>query len=370
MQARCWSTRLLLLGLCLAAASCSQNDNDVTIQGSGATFPAPVYKRWFLEYYQKHPDVRVNYQAIGSGAGIRQYEEGLTAFAATDAHPKKTDKVMEKGVFLLPMTAGSIAICYNLPGGPKEVKLSKTVYPRIFLGKITVWNDEAIKKDNPGVDLPSTPITVVHRADSSGTTFAFTNHLNAIYDDWKAKVVTDPETSKKKNIGGPGVGKSVEWPKSLSFLAGRGNAGVAAIIQLTPGAIGYTETSYAELAKLSIAQLQNKEGEFKHPTPKTNLAALSGSNLKSFFDKNKQEDGYHIEITNPDGTDAYPIVTYTWMMVSRKYKDERIGNALKHVLVYCLNEGQDLSPEIGYIPLPRELAERVLATVRKIEVGK
>jgi phosphate transport system substrate-binding protein len=354
MQARISSIKWSLLCVCLTVSSCSYGDNDITIQGSGATFPAPLYKRWFLEYYKRHPEVRVNYQAIGSGAGIRQFEEGLPMFAATDAHPMITDKVMDRGVYLLPMTAGSIAVCYNLPGGPKEVKLSREVYPRIFLGTITSWNDPAIASDNPGVTLPRTPITVVRRADSSGTTFAFTNHLNAIHEDWK------------KANGGPGAGKSIEWPTGL---AGRGNAGVASIIQLTPGAIGYTEFSYAVLANLSIASLQNKAGKYVQPGPESNLAALSGDNLKAFFDHNKTEDSYDIEITNPEGMAAYPIVTYTWMIVSQKYANERTGSALKQVLDYCLTDGQKFSHELHYIPLPDELAERVRATVRKIKVG-
>ena len=360
MSPRNWFSRWIFAAACFTGAACSQGENDITIQGAGATFPAPIYKRWFLEYYRLHPEVRVNYQAIGSGAGIRQFEEGLPKFAATDAYPNKSDKVMDKDIFLLPMTAGSIAICYNLPGAPKVVKLAREVYPRIFLGQITMWDDPEIVKDNPG--MPHTEISVVHRNDSSGTTFVFTNHLNAIHQPWQ-----------KKN-GGPGAGKSVEWPTDKTGgLAGRGNAGVTAIIQLTPGAIGYTESSYAELAKLPIAYLRNDAGDFVHPTPESNLAALSGPNLKDFFDhlgEASEQDRYDIEITNPKGKGAYPIVTYTWMIVSKRYEDEKLGHALKHVLEYCLTDGQKISPELGYIPLPDELARRVLQTVRKIKVGK
>jgi phosphate transport system substrate-binding protein len=215
----------LLLGAfsSLGLSSCSLPEGSVTIQGAGATFPAPLYKRWFLEYYKLHPEVRVNYQAIGSGAGIRQFTEGLTVFGASDAAMSKTEvELFQKhrggDVQLVPMTAGSVVLCYNVPGVAKDLKLTRRAYLRIFLGEITTWNDQAIATTNPGLPLPSLNITVVRRADSSGTTYAFTNHLKAAGENVGIKWT-------------PGVGKSVVWPKK-EMIGGRGNPGVAALIAL------------------------------------------------------------------------------------------------------------------------------------------
>jgi phosphate transport system substrate-binding protein len=352
---------LAAAALCGPLASCAPSG--VTIQGSGATFPAPLYKRWFLEYYQKHEAVRVNYQAIGSGAGIRQFTEGLTAFGASDAamNPKeiKTFKDIRKSdVVLLPMTAGSVVLCYNLEGVNKPVRLSRKTYLGIFLNKIRRWNDPAIQEDNKdsGIDLPSTPITVVRRADGSGTTYAFTNHLNAV----------GKELGKK-------FGKEWEWPKanksSDNFpgqtIGGRGNPGVAALVQQIPGAIGYLEFGYAELAKLPTAVLQNKSGEFIAATPKTSLAALKDVEIPKDL---------LIWIPDPPGKDAYPIVTYTWMLCYKdytkypRYRDNpKVAEQLKQVLRWCLTEGQGISEQLGYIRLPQEVAQRALKAVEQIK---
>jgi phosphate transport system substrate-binding protein len=337
---------LLLAVCCGSSISCS--GSGVDLYGAGATFPAPLYKRWFLEYYKLHPDVRVNYQAIGSGAGIRQFSANLVNFGASDAamSDKEIDKAMEenpnrKGILLLPMTAGSIALCYNLPGNISELKLSRQVYTDIFLGKITSWDDPAIAKLNPGLDLPELEIAVVRRADGSGTTFAFTNHLSAISPEWKEKV---------------GVGKAVTWPVGIG---GNGNAGVAAWIQQTPGAIGYLEYGYAELSNLSMASLENKSGRYVLPTLETGQAALADvkmpENLRAF-------------LPDPPGANAYPLVTYTWLLCFKDYSDRPAeAAALRDVIRYCLTDGQRLSTELGYIPLPPEVAKRVLKAVDEIQ---
>ena len=273
-------------------------------------------------------------------------------FGASDEYhqPKKVNDV---DAMLLPMTAGSIVLCYNLPGGPPDIKLSRDVYVRIFLGEIETWNDPDIIKDNPGVTIPAKPINVVRRADSSGTTYVFTNHLSAISKKWK---------------DGPGKGKNVTWPKQAGSgkqpLAGRGNNGVAAIIGLTPGAIGYTELGYAKLAGFATARLQNKAGNFISSGAESNQAALAGINL----DK-AEKDGFRIDIPDPEGKDAYPIVTFTWMILKRRYEEQRLGQTLKNVLEYCLTDGQQTSGELSYIPLPADLAARVRAKVKTIEVG-
>jgi phosphate transport system substrate-binding protein len=332
--------RCAALATALCAGGCS-GGNIIDLQGSGATFPAPLYKRWFLEYYKAHPDVEVNYQAIGSGAGIRQFTQELVDFGASDA--AMSDKEIEKvrnGVLLLPMTAGSVVLSYNVPGVTQPLTLSRDAYSRIFLNQITTWDDEAIRKTNPGVNLPSDEIVVVRRAEGSGTTFAFTNHLSAISPAWKK---------------GPGVGKSVVWPKSIGA---RGNEGVTALIQQTPGAIGYLEYGYADLAKLPMAVLENHAGKYVAPGPESGKAALKGAKIP---------ENLRVFIPDPEGEDAYPIVTYTWILCYQKYADAQRAQTLKEVLRYCLTDGQPIAAKLGYIPLPEGVVRLVLAQVDRIQ---
>jgi phosphate transport system substrate-binding protein len=332
--------RFLAAVLCLACASCAESGDDITLQGAGATLPAPLYKRWFLEFYKQHPNVRVNYQAIGSGAGIRQFTEGLVHFGASDA--AMTDKEMEKvpaGVQLLPMTAGSIAVCYNIPGGPAELRLSRKLLVDILLGNIESWNDPAIAADNPKASLPDMPIVFVRRSEGSGTTFAFTNHLSAISPEWKKD---------------PGVGKSVVWKVGIGA---KGNSGVAALIQQTPGSLGYVESGYAELSHLPIAAVQNKAGKFVLPTAENSQIALATAQLP---------ENLRVWITDPEGANAYPIITYTWILCQKKYDDPRTSQALKEVLRYGLTEGQKIAPELGYVPLPTKVVDKVLRALDNI----
>jgi phosphate transport system substrate-binding protein len=324
----------------LLCASCLPDGKVRTLQGSGATFPAPLYKRWFLEYYRAHPDVQVNYQAIGSGAGIRQFTEELVEFGASDAAMSDDEiKKVKRGVQLLPLTAGSVVICYNLPGVDHPLKLSRDVYVRIFLGEITHWNDAAIGALNPGVTLSDMPITVVRRADGSGTTYVFTSHLSAVSAKWKSS---------------PGAGKSVVWPAGIG---GRGNAGVAALIKQTPGAIGYLEFGYAELSDLPVAVLENKAGKFVAASPESGQAALENVKIP---------DDLRIFIPDPEGEKAYSIVTYTWLLCYKDYADAEKARTLKEVLRYCLTDGQKLAGELGYIPLPAEVVQRSLEAVERI----
>jgi phosphate transport system substrate-binding protein len=334
----------LALGLVAGCAPVS----GVTLQGAGATFPAPLYKRWFLEYYKQHPDVRINYQAIGSGAGIRQFTEGLVSFGASDAYlsDEEIAKVpRERGLVLLPMTAGNIVLCYNVPGAPDDLCLTRQAYADLFLGKITSWADPAIAAANPGVYLPDLPVTIVRRAESSGTTNAFTSHLSAISDAWK------------KDNGGPGKGKSITWPVGI---AGKGNSGVAALIQQTPGALGYLESGYAELAHLPRSRLQNRHGAFIAASQESGRASLSPPGLKSI------PDNLHVEVNDPEGADAYPIVTCTWILCARHYADAKQAEELKKVLRCGLTDGQRFSAELGYIPLPGALARKCLAALERI----
>jgi phosphate transport system substrate-binding protein len=326
----------------LATAPIQKAGADVTLNASGATFPAPLYQRWFAEYNKLHPDVRVNYQGVGSGAGIKSFTDGLTDFGASDAamSDKEIAAVKTGGVILLPMTAGSIVISYNLPGVAQSIQLPRDVYPAIFLGTINRWNDPKIAAANPGVTLPDMPITVASRADGSGTTYNFSGHLSAISPDFKAKI---------------GQGKQVKFPG----VAGKGNDGVAALIKQTPGTIGYVEYGYAQQTKLPMATLQNQAGKFVAPTPDSGSAALAQvplpDNLRAF-------------ITDPTGDPSYPIVTYTWWLVHADNSAKPgVAEAIKALATWSLTDGQKLSPELGYLPLPDNVVTKVEAAVATIK---
>ncbi len=318
------------------------NEDRVTISGAGATFPAPVYKRWFLEYYTRHPNVRVNYQAIGSGAGVKQFASGIVRFGATDDFMKKEQilEAKDKGrdPIQLPMTAGSIVIGYN-PSLPADLKLTRETYVGIFRGRIKSWDDDEIKTSNRGVDLPKQKITVISRQDSSGTTFAFTNHLAAIS-------ANDKLDDEKK--WGEKPGKEFPYPIGIK---GKGNSGVAALIQQTPGGIGYLEYSYADLAHIPMANLQNhyahegKLDRFIKPSPESGKSALESA-------VDKIPDNLKIEVKDPAGADAYPIVTYTWLICDRHYDDPKIATELYNVINFGLtDDGQKMAVDLGYLAL-------------------
>jgi phosphate transport system substrate-binding protein len=330
---------------CLGLPGCLPADDDITLQGSGATFPTPLYKRWFLEYYRAHPEVRINYTPIGSGAGIRQFTAGLVSFGASDAgmSKKEIDKLPPDfdGVRLLPMTAGSIVLSYNLPGVAETVRLSRKAYLGILLREITDWDDAEIAKCNPGTRLPSMPVTVVTRADSSGTTYAFTNHLAAV-----GKAIGMPWA--------PGVDKSVRWPESI---AAQGNDGVAALIQLTPGAVGYLEFGYAELAHLPMAALENKAGRYITAGQETGRKALEGATIPPDL---------QIKVPDPADAEAYPIVTYTWLLCRGRYRDLKEAETLQKVIAFGLDDGQRISADLGYIPLPPDVVQKVRAALDTI----
>jgi phosphate transport system substrate-binding protein len=330
---------LALLALVVLTSSTTAPAQDgLRLTGSGATFPFPLYSAWFKSFGQKHRGVTVDYQGKGSGAGIQDLINHTVDFAASDA--AMTDEQISKvpgGVQLLPMTAGEIVLGYNLPGNPKELKLPRDVYPAIFLGTITKWNDPKIQAANPGLKLPDLAITVVRRADSSGTTFVFTSHLSAISPEWKK---------------GPGFGTTVNWPKSDKFVASPKNDGVTATIKQTPGAIGYVEYAFAKFSKLDMALLQNKAGQYVGAGGEGGPAALASVPLPPDL---------RAWVTDPEGAKAYPISTYTWMLFYKENKDPKKAAALRQMVEYCLTEGQKASHAMGYIPLP----ETVVAAVRK-----
>lgn len=335
-----FSAALIALALCGPGTGSAALAADVTLQGTGATFPAPLYQRWFTEFNKVHPEVQINYQALGSGAGVKQFQEGLVNFGASDA--AMTDEeiaAVKDGVVLLPMTAGSIVLAYNLPGAPADLKLSREAYTGIFLGTITTWNDPKIASTNPGVTLPATKITPVTRSDGSGTTFVFTQHLSAISDAWKS---------------GPGTGKSVNFPVGVG---GKGNPGVTALIKQTPGAIGYVEYGYAKQTQMPIATLQNKSGAYVKADRESEKAALASVELPPDL---------RAWIPDPAAPAAYPIVTYTWLLLYKKYPDPKIRDALKGVVRYGLSDGQKFSEELGYIPLPGNVVTAVSKALEQI----
>jgi phosphate transport system substrate-binding protein len=362
-----WFVTQLLLLAALLPVGCAPSDT-VTIQGAGATFPAPLYKRWFLESYLEHPDVRVNYQAIGSGAGVSQLQEGLIDFAASDEalKPERLEEVAkvlsgreQQKVELLqiPLTGGAIALCYNVPGDP-DLLLPRHVYVGMALGEIQFWDDEALKRANPKVTLPHQPIIFVRRAESSGTTFVFTTHLNAIDDRWKLKKDRIPGSKYADALEGPGASKSPQWRVGIG---GKGNSGVAALIAQTPGAFGYIEAGYAEQVGLKTAKLENRAGSFVGPTSENCRIALEEAKFNTVFGAT---------IPDPHAASAYPIITFTWVIVRKRYGDERLGNELRSVLASCLadeeNRGQSLSKDLGYVKLPLETLTRARRTVQSI----
>jgi phosphate transport system substrate-binding protein len=316
---------------------------NVALTGAGASFPAPLYQNWFVQLNQEVPKLQVNYQSVGSGAGVEQFTQGTIDFGASDVAMKDEEiKKVKDGVLMLPMTAGSIVLAYNLPG-VKDLKLSRDSYVGIFDGSITKWNDPRIAAANPGVTLPDRPITAVHRADGSGTTGVFTKHLSTVSPQWKKSI---------------GEGKTVQWPTQKGkFIGGKGNEGVTAAIQQNQGSIGYVEYGYAKNNDLTMAVLENKEGKFVAPDDASAAATLEAvtlpADLRAF-------------ITDPEGENAYPIVTYTWILVHPKYADKEKAIAVEAMVEYGLNQGQQQASALGYVPLPKSVREKVAAAADAI----
>ena len=308
----------------------------VRLQGAGASFPAPLYIKWFKAYSASHDGVQIDYQSVGSGAGVKAVIDKTVDFGASDA--AMTSEEIAKvpgGVHLLPMTAGSIVLTYNLDGVP-DLKLSRKAYAGIFLGTVKKWNDPTITATNKGAKLPDEPINVVVRADSSGTTFVFTRHLSAI----------SPEFAKS-----PGTNKMPNWPVGTKS---KGNEGVTASVKTTPGSIGYVEYGYAKSQSLPMAALENKAGEYVAASTASGKAALASAQVP---------EDLVVWASDPEGKNAYPIVTYTWLILYKQYADARKLATLKDLVKYCAGDGQKDSEALGYIPLPSTVAEKVVAAV-------
>ena len=323
---------------------------DLKLNGSGASFPAPLYNKWFKDYSKQTDGVRVDYQSKGSGAGIRDFINETVDFAASDAAMKdKEIAKVGKGVILLPMTAGEVVLSFNLPG-VKELKLPRDVYPELFLGTITKWNDPKIVAANPGVDLPDSNITVVVRSDSSGTSYVYTNHLSAINAEFKEKV---------------GAAKSPAWPGSNIVKAPK-NDGVTATIKQTPGSIGYIEYGFAKLTKSPAAMLENQAGEFIAPGSESGAAALATTEFPEGNLPGSDVPDLRAWATDPAGKDAYPIASFTWLLVYRDMEDSKI-KPFQDLIEYMLTEGQKSSDAMGYIPLPENVVEKVRNAVQMIK---
>jgi len=331
-----------LLGLVVAvAAGPSRADAQLLMNGAGATFPYPIYSKWFDEYTKVDPAVRFNYQSIGSGGGIRQISERTVDFGASDG--PMTDEQLKKApseLLHIPTVLGADVVTYNLPNSPK-LRFTGEVLADIFLGKITKWNDERITSLNPGVSLPGDPIIVVHRSDGSGTTYIWVDYLSKVSKEWEQKV---------------GRGTSVNWPVGLG---GKGNEGVAGQVKSTPGALGYVELAYAAANKMPVASVKNPAGKFVEPSIETTTAAAAGAA------KDMPSD-FRVSITNAPGKGVYPISSFTWLLVYKEQSDEAKGKALVKFLWWATHDGQKYAGNLLYAPLPAPVVAQIEAKIKQI----
>jgi len=345
MTFRRWAASLCLVGIVLLLSACNNNKtpvaatgNGVKLQGAGASFPAPLYTKWFKAFGSSHPDIQVDYQSVGSGSGKKSVIDKTVDFGASDAAMSDEEiGRVQGGAQLFPMTAGSIVIAYNLPQ-VKDLKLSRKAYAGIFLGTIKKWNDPEIAKANPGVQLPDEPVNVVVRADSSGTSFVFSKHLSAISPDFDKTV---------------GTNTMPNWPVGTKS---KGNEGVTASLMTTPGSVGYIEYGYAKSQNVPFAALENKAGKFVTATTASGQAALASATLpENLIAWN----------SDPTGDSAYPIVTYTWMIFYKKYDANKLA-AVRDLIKYGLSDGQKEAESLGYIPLPENVIAKANAAISNI----
>jgi len=332
--------RIVLLLACLALALPLLGQT-TTLNGAGATFPYPMYSKWFSEYNKLHPDVQINYQSIGSGGGIRQVLSQTVDFGASDG-PMSDDQLSQAKVKILhiPTVMGAVVPAYNVPGITGELKFTPQVLADIFLNKITSWDNAAIAKANPGVKLPNTPIIVIHRSDGSGTTFIFTDYLSKVSKEWETTV---------------GKGTSVKWPIGLG---GKGNEGVAGQVRQLPGAIGYVELIYAVQNNIPYGSVQNAAGQFLK-------ASLEGVTEAAATVKTMPAD-FRVSITNAPGKTAYPISSFTWLLIPVQAKDPKNGKILADFLNWMVTDGQKMTTQLAYAPLPDNVAEKVKAAIKQV----
>jgi len=330
----------ILLGLTIAFGLSATASAQMMINGAGATFPYPIYSKWFDEYAKVDPSVRFNYQSIGSGGGQKQILAQTVDFGASDGPMSDENLSKAPGKILhLPTVAGAVVMTYNLPGNP-ALKLDGETIADIFLGKIKKWNDPKIAASNPGAKLPENEIVVVHRSDGSGTTFIFTDYVSKVSAEWKQKA---------------GNNTSVNWPTGIG---GKGNEGVSGQVKQTPGAIGYVELIYAVQNKMPYADVKNAAGQFVKPSIESVTAALGTANIP---------DDFRFSMTNAPGESAYPIAGATWLLVYEQQKDPAKGKKLIEFLKWALTKGERMAKDLNYAPLPDEVQQRVLKRIDEIK---
>ncbi len=335
-----------VMGLLLAVSTPAIAEKTMLINGAGATFPYPIYSKWFSEYQKVNPAVAFNYQSIGSGGGIKQISARTVDFGASDAFLTRDQLMQAPGKLIhIPTVAGAVVITYNIPGLTQRLKFTPEAIAGIFLGKIKNWSDPEIAKANPDVNLPSADIIPVHRSDGSGTTAIFTDYLSSISSAWKSNV---------------GKGTSVNWPAGLG---GKGNEGVAGTVKQTPNSVGYVELAYAEKNNLAYGEVQNKSGNFITPGLAATTKAVEGK-------LDSMPDDFRISLVNPDGAEAYPISGLTWILVYQKQKDAVKGKAIVEFLKWAIRDGQKYAKELLYAPLPEQMVEKIEQRLSEIEVGK
>jgi phosphate transport system substrate-binding protein len=335
-----------LVVVLLAPVACNNNggsgSGSVTLQGAGATFPAPLYQKWLSEYGKLHPNAKMDYQSIGSGGGIKQIKEQTVDFGASDSPMTDQDLKSAPGEIVhIPTVLGAVVITYNLEGVNQPLRFSPEVIADIFLGKIKKWNDPKIAADNPGVTLPANDVTVVHRSDGSGTSAVFTDYLSKVSAEWKEKV---------------GAGVSPSWPTGIG---GKGNEGVTGQVKNTPNTVGYVEFAYAAKNKLPVALIKNAAGTFIEPSidAVTAAAAASAANMP---------DDLRISITNAQGAQAYPISSYTYILVYKNQKDAAKGKAIVDFLWWGLHEGENFAKDLLYAPLPPDVVKKAEAKINSV----
>jgi phosphate transport system substrate-binding protein len=338
---------ILAAALGLVAAPAAPLAGQVRLNGAGATFPNIIYQTWVLTYNQKFDNVEINYQSIGSGGGIRQFSDKTVDFGGTDA--PMTDSAIaaiQGNVLHVPTILGAVVPTYNLPGFTATVKFTPDVLADIFLGKITKWNDARLASVNPGATLPNQDIIVVHRSDGSGTTYVWVDYLTKVSPEWAQKV---------------GKGTSVNWPVGLG---GRGNEGVAATVRQTPGAFGYVELGYALITKMPAGQVQNKAGSFITPSLESVTAAAEGAMAEM-----GPSTDFRVSITNSAGPQAYPISSFTWLLVRKQYPDAVKARELVKFIWWSLTQGQSYAPKLGYAPLPKAMSPWIEASLKTVTAG-
>jgi phosphate transport system substrate-binding protein len=310
------------------------------INGAGATFPFPLYSKWFAEYNKLHPDLKFNYQSIGSGGGVKQITERTVDFGASDAPMSDEELKKAPGILHVPTVLGSVAVVYN--GAPEGVKLTPELLADIFLGKISRWNDPKLMAVPGQPKMPDVAITVAHRSDGSGTTAVFTDYLAKVSPAWKSTV---------------GQGKAVKWPTGLG---GKGNEGVTGTVKSTPGAIGYVELAYARQNKLTMASIKNADGNFVLPSIETTSEAAAGVTMP---------DDFRVSITNAKGKNAYPISSFTYILIYKEQTDAAKGKAIANFLWWAIHDGQKLAAPLDYAPLPKPVVAKVEHALHGVTVG-